>query len=908
MSFNFVTAYFELDSSKNDFYFFQFQKLVETGFSIILYLDSKLSSKVDELSKYKNLKVILFDWNNLYLNKIFTNEYFDSCEIPKSGPKDNIRYLTLINSKIYLLTLALNEVASNIDTLVWIDFGIFKITDDIEHFKYNFSRLKKQTNILIPGGFRSKRLLSEDDLIDSVYWRFLGGIIIAPRDQVITLNEANNVELLKLIKNKKMTWEVNIWTNIEYNNPKLIKYFRSDHNKTMFGYYDKKIILISMIKNEEKIIRRCIDSVKKICDAICISDTGSTDSTINVVNDMITELDNKNILPIKLYQNPWIDFGKNRTISYNNTIDYCNELGWDNENTWGLLIDADMKLVIDEKFNKNILEANGYKIIQDTGYLEYQNTRFIKLNGSWKCVGVTHEYWDGPNLGDLSKNLIYIADIGDGGCKDDKLSRDMKLLVKGIEDEPRNGRYHFYLSQTLKDSGRFEEAIKLYQKRIEIGGWDEEVWYSHYMICKCYISLGKPFEAELWGNKAYELRKSRAEPLATLATLFRERGDNYKAYHYYKIGKSIPMSGDFLFIEKNVYINLEYENTILHYYVFPNDKIDGCKVCVNYLNLYNHHEDSILSNIEFYYKRLANEGNLTVLNLPILDNYCSSSPSILQKNEQLLMNIRYVNYRIQTDGSYKMYENDTFSHDNNVITKNAICYLDNNYNITTKITNEKMFKNNSITDIQPFPTRIKGLEDLRLFTFQNKIYYTATSREFSYTNTNRIVMGVYDIDTLSYLNNKVLHPPNETDCEKNWIPINNKDEKILFIYKWHPLQIGELNSSYRLNITITHETPKFFRNYRGSSNVCEYNGQLWCITHGVKFITPRKYYHQIVVLNKETFKVEKYTVPFYFNNFTIEYCVGMLILNNEMVIVFSQNDMNPCLLRIGMDKLTKYFI
>jgi hypothetical protein len=112
----------------------------------------------------------------------------------------------------------------------------------------------------------------------------------------------------------------------------------------------------------------------------------------------------------------------------------------------------------------------------------------------------------------------------------------------------------------------------------------------------------------------------------------------------------------------------------------------------------------------------------------------------------------------------------------------------------------------------------------------------------------------------------------------------------------------------KLNITITNETPKFFRNYRGSSNVCEHNGQLWCITHGVKFTTPRKYYHQIVVLDSQTFKVVKYSVPFYFNNFTIEYCVGMQIFNNEMAIMFSQNDMNPCLLRIGMDRLARFFI
>jgi hypothetical protein len=35
-----------------------------------------------------------------------------------------------------------------------------------------------------------------------------------------------------------------------------------------------KIILISMIKNEEKIIERCISSVLPIVDAICVTDTG----------------------------------------------------------------------------------------------------------------------------------------------------------------------------------------------------------------------------------------------------------------------------------------------------------------------------------------------------------------------------------------------------------------------------------------------------------------------------------------------------------------------------------------------------------------------------------------------------------------------------------------------------------
>ena len=82
MTFSFVTAYFELDESKNEFYFNQFKKLVDTKFPIILYLDKKLSSKLVELSDYKNVKTILYDWNDLYINKLFTVDQLNSFNIP----------------------------------------------------------------------------------------------------------------------------------------------------------------------------------------------------------------------------------------------------------------------------------------------------------------------------------------------------------------------------------------------------------------------------------------------------------------------------------------------------------------------------------------------------------------------------------------------------------------------------------------------------------------------------------------------------------------------------------------------------------------------------------------------------------------------------------------------------------
>ena len=57
------------------------------------------------------------------------------------------------------------------------------------------------------------------------------------------------------------------------------------------------------------------------------------------------------------------------------------------------------------------------------------------------------------------------------GCKEDKFERDIRLLTKGIEEEPNNGRYYFYLAQSYKDTNKYELAIENYKKRIEKRIW-----------------------------------------------------------------------------------------------------------------------------------------------------------------------------------------------------------------------------------------------------------------------------------------------------------------------------------------------------------------------------------------------------------------------------------------------------
>ena len=655
-----------------------------------------------------------------------------------------------------------------------------------------------------------------------------------------------------------------------------------------------KVILISMIKNEEKIIERCIESALPILDAICITDTGSTDDTVNIVNNIITNLK----IPGKLYLDQWKDFCYNRNNSFLNAVKYCKELEWDLNTTYGLLLDADMELVV-LNFNKNTLTKNGYNIIQDNNYLQYHNTRFLKLAHNWKCIGVTHEYWDGGDTEQIKKDLIYINDVGDGGCKSDKTERDIRLLEQGIKDEPKNMRYYFYLAQSYKDAGQFEKAIECFEKRMTMGGWFEEIWYSKYMIAKCYLLLENPEDYEAWALKAYAYRKERAEPIYMLTKYFREKGDHFKAYHYYLLGKNIinPIH-DMLFIEKDVYSGLfEYENTILHYYIYPNERTKGLKISINYINTYNIYTDTVFNNMDFYMPRLLDNGEFFNIKVTCPDkDFIPSSTSLLKLDNTVLANVRFVNYRIQPDGSYLMSKNGEINDTNNVITRNAFMYYDLNMNPISELT----FMNDTISDIPSRNCMILGLEDVRLYKSENIVYYTATSQNYSYSDSIRIIQGEYDEILNKFTNNVCLIPPTETYCEKNWIALEDN-----FIYKWHPLEIGKVIEN-KLEIILTLNTPKFFKYYRGSSNVVKYKNYYWMVTHGIKNCTPRKYFHQIVILN-ENFSLKKYTIPFYFDKLAIEYCLGLVILNDIAYMTVSQNDSNPIIVKIAIEKLNQYF-
>jgi tetratricopeptide (TPR) repeat protein len=665
-----------------------------------------------------------------------------------------------------------------------------------------------------------------------------------------------------------------------------------------------KLILLLMVRNESAIIERCLRAALECVDAVQVFDTGSTDDTVRIATGVL-ESSGK---PFRVDTGEFVNFGKSRTRSFRLAQELCTSLGYDPEMTYALAIDADMVVRPGPAFEEQRLTLPGYAVIQDNGSIRYYNSRFMKCAYPWKCLGATHEYWSGDPTDRLPAEVFYIDDRNDGGCKSDKFERDVRLLTEEIADDPKNDRAHFYLGQSLKDLGRFEEAIVLFRKRIALGGWIEEVWYSHYQIGKCFGHLNNEIEMEAWMNRAFEYHPKRAEPLYHLTRYFREKPrDQFKAYHYYLKGRSIPFpKDDVLFIENRVYEGLfDYENTILSYYTCDRNRDDAQKDLLDFINRdLGMHTGNAFDNLVHYTLALTGHeygGLYSRFLFRAQDEYEASSVSLVRDgNGRFLMNVRHVNYSIDAGGCYHMR-----SPDGKVKTRNGLVFLNGAYGVVSdavRMLDEDTFPR--------FPNNIEGVEDVRLFRHgDGLVWFTGSSKDATPDDDIVIVLGRYDADGARIADVRVLRPPLPSACEKNWVYVPERHlrhvtakNRFNFIFGWRPLRIGAVGEDGTLRIHTIHDTPPLFERFRGSSNLVEHEGFLYTVVHFVQYSTPRVYLHALIRFRADDTRPLAYTRLFHFRRPAIEYCLGLDVRGDEAAFFFSQNDCDPSLIRIPFSR------
>lgn len=659
---------------------------------------------------------------------------------------------------------------------------------------------------------------------------------------------------------------------------------------------------------------------------LCLCDTGSTDNTVEVVKAYAARAN----LPLVIHQHPWKNFGHNRTLSYQATQSMADQHQWPRSSTYALLLDADMVLVVPnpESIHEELTEP-GYMVKQDSGSIYYNNIRLIRLDQSVTCVGYTHEYWSVPFEAPILGTL-HIDDRGDGGCKNDKYERDLKLLLTALAEDNQCSRTHFYLGQTYWCLKMYKPAIRSYKRRIALGGWNEEVYYSAYQIANCYHGLGEVNKFVGWCFKAYHLDPDRVESLSVLAEYYIDHQNYRAAYHLAKLCQATPVpDSSKLFVEPMRYREVPlYQLCICAYYLGYSD---GLLNCEQYARTYG--QTWKLDNIIPFYLTNLKFTTRAKLTSP-LEHFAPKNPALFERYGQLWVNLQVVNYTMNPLMQY--------DYPGYIETRNYHAMI-NGPGLRDRECSEQPTDDRwviggatAITDPVDYEGRlIRGMEDSRYIANGDRLLALVVSWVDSPINDGMVTSSSRSLDKPAIhlitvddsrvterlgLQSPMVNGGGTTDsssniAEKNWLPLELTDDHLDIWYSSSPMTT--LRHDFTTRSTQVHRQYQLTGDYselRGSAALRlpdNYqprpdNAMYLLLTHelyhrhltyqGVAG-TPRSYYHRFLWLDRE-YKPIRLSLPFYFKEHGVEYLTSLVYHNGHLLTILTLNDHDAWLIEL----------
>jgi len=341
----------------------------------------------------------------------------------------------------------------------------------------------------------------------------------------------------------------------------------------------KTIGLCMIVKNEARLILRCLESVRPIIDYVLVEDTGSTDGTQDIIRDWLDQQKT----PGAVFDEAWQDFAHNRSVA-------LARLRKKPEIDYALIIDADDVLVCEEGFDpaafKNGLVADLYHVALCRGPVRHHRPQLCRNGLAFRYRGVVHEFIEGPAGHSSATAVGFRIDTGVEGARSadpDKYRKDAAILERALqteEDAFLRSRYTFYLANSWKDCSQTEKALSAYLDRADLGFWDEEVFISLRCAAQLKGQLDHP-DYEVIGMylRAYEACPRRSESLHGAARYCRATGKHHQGYMLAKQGLEIAQPGNGLFVEPWIYeYGLLDELAVNAYWIERYDEcLDACE-------------------------------------------------------------------------------------------------------------------------------------------------------------------------------------------------------------------------------------------------------------------------------------------------------------------------------------------
>ncbi|RDE36280.1 glycosyltransferase [Parageobacillus thermoglucosidasius] len=220
--------------------------------------------------------------------------------------------------------------------------------------------------------------------------------------------------------------------------------------------------LCMIVKNEEKVLSRCLDSVYGIVDEIVIVDTGSTDSTEEIALKYVDQI----------YKFEW-------TNSFADARNYAQQLA---NGEWILVLDADEYVDRDNlqeminvlKQTDEHVDAYDVTIYNFMGVygervLQHRSTRLYRNSPNIRYYRAIHEQLRKEN-GQPLNSMLGILNVYHSGymhqavTEKDKHKRNAPLIEKELQNRENVAFDYFNLGNEYLSKGEVEKALESFVK------------------------------------------------------------------------------------------------------------------------------------------------------------------------------------------------------------------------------------------------------------------------------------------------------------------------------------------------------------------------------------------------------------------------------------------------------------
>ncbi|MBO7746130.1 glycosyltransferase family 2 protein [Paenibacillus sp. MWE-103] len=289
------------------------------------------------------------------------------------------------------------------------------------------------------------------------------------------------------------------------------------------------ISLCLIVKNEEDVLARCLDSAKAAVDEIVVVDTGSTDATKSIAA-RYTEA---------VYEFAWIDdFAAARNFAFGKAT--CEYILWLDADDVFLAPDLEKLLALKRALPlRTDAVSMEYHLAKDeygtvTGSL--RRNRLVRRSRGYRWIGAVHEYLDVRGVS-LDSDIAVTHASTRHDC-DRNLRIYEQRLAKGERFGPRD---LFYYANELYDHARYEDAIAQYERFLGTGeGWSEDNVAACGKLSDCHAALGEAERTLEAALRSFRYGSPRPDFCCRIGYWHLQRGGPGIAAYWYEAALNAP--------------------------------------------------------------------------------------------------------------------------------------------------------------------------------------------------------------------------------------------------------------------------------------------------------------------------------------------------------------------------------